>query len=352
MPNASRDLVEKAVNTLRMLAADAVQQANSGHPGMPMGAADMAFVLWTRHLRFDPDGAALARARPVPALGRPRLDAALRAPPPRRLRLHARRPEAVPPARLAHRRPPGVRPPARRRGDERPARPGLRERRRHGARPGHARGEARPGQPGRRPLRLRDRLGRRPHGGRRAPRRRASPATTGSAGSSTSTTTTRSPSTARPRSPSPARTSRSGSRATAGTCRRWTAAITRRIHRAIEAAKAETRRPSLVRVRTTIGFGSPGKAGKSSVHGAPLGEDELKATKRNLGWPEEPRFLVPDDVRALWRDVRAEKAAQVKVARERERVWRAGHPDQAALLDVHVGALGAGADVRAAPRGR
>ena len=54
MPNARPELVEKAVNTIRMLAADAVQQANSGHPGMPMGAADMAFVLWTRHLRFDP----------------------------------------------------------------------------------------------------------------------------------------------------------------------------------------------------------------------------------------------------------------------------------------------------------
>jgi hypothetical protein len=54
LPTASRDLVEKAVNTIRLLAADGVQQANSGHPGMPMGAADMAFVLWTRHLRFDP----------------------------------------------------------------------------------------------------------------------------------------------------------------------------------------------------------------------------------------------------------------------------------------------------------
>ena len=50
----STALVEKAVNTIRMLAADGVQKANSGHPGMPMGAADMAFVLWTRHLRFDP----------------------------------------------------------------------------------------------------------------------------------------------------------------------------------------------------------------------------------------------------------------------------------------------------------
>jgi transketolase len=108
------------------------------------------------------------------------------------------------------------------------------------------------------------------------------------------------------------------------------------IHRAIEAAKAETRHPSLIRVRTTIGFGSPGKAGKSSAHGAPLGEDELKATKRNQGWPEDAKFLVPDDVRAFWSEVQAEKAAQVETARAREKAWRAAHPDQAALLDVHA----------------
>ena len=50
----STALVEKAVHTIRMLSADGVEKANSGHPGMPMGMADMAFVLWTRHLRFDP----------------------------------------------------------------------------------------------------------------------------------------------------------------------------------------------------------------------------------------------------------------------------------------------------------
>src|SRR6266545_3608833 len=48
------DLQARAIDTIRFLAADAVQKANSGHPGLPMGAADMAFVLWTRHLRFDP----------------------------------------------------------------------------------------------------------------------------------------------------------------------------------------------------------------------------------------------------------------------------------------------------------
>src|SRR5512140_1060628 len=48
------DLTTRAINTIRFLSADAVQQANSGHPGLPMGAAAMAYVLWTRHLRHNP----------------------------------------------------------------------------------------------------------------------------------------------------------------------------------------------------------------------------------------------------------------------------------------------------------
>ena len=47
-------LQDRAINTIRFLSADAVQKANSGHPGMPMGAAAMAYALWTRHLRFNP----------------------------------------------------------------------------------------------------------------------------------------------------------------------------------------------------------------------------------------------------------------------------------------------------------
>jgi transketolase len=49
------ELEKRAINTIRFLAADAVQQANSGHPGLPMGTAAMAYVLWTRHLKFNPD---------------------------------------------------------------------------------------------------------------------------------------------------------------------------------------------------------------------------------------------------------------------------------------------------------
>ena len=47
-------LAEEAVNTIKFLAVDAVEKANSGHPGLPMGAADLAFVLWSRFLRYDP----------------------------------------------------------------------------------------------------------------------------------------------------------------------------------------------------------------------------------------------------------------------------------------------------------
>src|SRR5512139_3723748 len=50
----TEDLENKAINTIRFLAADAVQKANSGHPGLPMGAAAMAYTLWTRHLRHNP----------------------------------------------------------------------------------------------------------------------------------------------------------------------------------------------------------------------------------------------------------------------------------------------------------
>ena len=48
------ELQERAINTLRFLSADMVQQANSGHPGLPMGAAAIAYTIWTRHMRFNP----------------------------------------------------------------------------------------------------------------------------------------------------------------------------------------------------------------------------------------------------------------------------------------------------------
>lgn len=71
------------------------------------------------------------------------------------------------------------------------------------------------------------------------------------------------------------------------------------IKSAIEAARAETGRPTLICARTTIGFGSPNKGGKESSHGAPLGDDEIKLAKAQLGW-DHGAFEVPADVYAGW----------------------------------------------------
>ncbi|MFO0584795.1 MAG: transketolase [Anaeromyxobacter sp.] len=106
------------------------------------------------------------------------------------------------------------------------------------------------------------------------------------------------------------------------------------IDAAITAAKADPR-PSLIRVKTTIGFGAPNKAGKSSAHGAPLGEEELAAAKKARGWPVEPRFLVPDEVKALWAEVMKEKESHLAAWTAKRDAWRREAPEQAALLDVH-----------------
>ncbi|MDE3103795.1 MAG: transketolase [Acidobacteriota bacterium] len=76
------------------------------------------------------------------------------------------------------------------------------------------------------------------------------------------------------------------------------------LENAILAAKAETTKPTLIRVRTVIGYGSP-KAGTNKVHGEALGADAVKATKKNLGWPEDKSFYVPDAARANWDTIKS-----------------------------------------------
>ena len=71
---------------------------------------------------------------------------------------------------------------------------------------------------------------------------------------------------------------------------------------ALQAACDESERPSLIRVRTHLGYGSPHKQDTFEAHGSPLGEDEVRLTKQNLGWPTEPTFLVPDDVASHMRE--------------------------------------------------
>ena len=76
-----------------------------------------------------------------------------------------------------------------------------------------------------------------------------------------------------------------------------------RVEAAVESARQETDRPSIIICRTVIGYGSPNKAGTSKAHGEPLGEDEVERTKKNLGWPLEPKFLVPDEVQTFFQQM-------------------------------------------------
>ncbi|WP_138440337.1 transketolase [Marinobacter alexandrii] len=103
------------------------------------------------------------------------------------------------------------------------------------------------------------------------------------------------------------------------------------IDRAIRDAKAQTQRPSLICCKTTIGFGSPNKAGSHDCHGAPLGDDEIAATRDALAWPHAP-FDVPDDIRGYW-DARGDGAALELEWRERFQAYRAEHPALAAELE-------------------
>nr|WP_294846387.1 transketolase [uncultured Sphingomonas sp.] len=74
-----------------------------------------------------------------------------------------------------------------------------------------------------------------------------------------------------------------------------------KVSKAIEEAVEEEQRPSLIRCRTIIGFGAPNKQGTSATHGSPLGADEIAAARKELGW-DSPPFVIPEDVLQAWRD--------------------------------------------------
>ena len=73
------------------------------------------------------------------------------------------------------------------------------------------------------------------------------------------------------------------------------------IDAAIRSAQNETEKPSIIAIRTHIGYGSPNKQDTCAAHGSPLGADEVKLTKEKLGWPQEPAFLIPEEVLAHFR---------------------------------------------------
>ena len=99
------------------------------------------------------------------------------------------------------------------------------------------------------------------------------------------------------------------------------------ISQAISDARQESDKPSLICCRTVIGWGSPNKQGKESCHGAPLGDDEIALTRDTLQWPHAP-FEIPDEVRNAW-DATTRGSAQENEWRERFEAYRTAHPDLA-----------------------
>ncbi|AWL11117.1 Transketolase [Saliniradius amylolyticus] len=118
------------------------------------------------------------------------------------------------------------------------------------------------------------------------------------------------------------------------------------IKQAIDAARAETGKPTLICCRTVIGFGSPNKAGTHGCHGAPLGDDEIAATRKELGWEHGP-FDVPSEIYAEW-DAKAKGAAIEHEWHDKFAAYSEAFPELAAELDRRLnGELPADFDAKA-----
>ncbi|MGE5180211.1 MAG: transketolase [Bacteroidota bacterium] len=325
------DLEQQCVNTIKFLSADAVEKANSGHPGTPMGAADMAFVLWSRFLRFDAsDPHWVGRDRFVLSAGHASMLLYSL------LHLYG---FDLPMSEIER---------FRQWGSHTPGHPEA----------GHTPGvEATTGPLGQGfgngvgmalgQKMLRARL---PHLGNLLDNRVYGIVSDGDLMEGVSS-----------EAASLAGTwglgnlvylyddnhiSIEGSTALAFTedvARRfeaygwWTRRIDgndrKQVEAALNEATAQSERPALILARTIIAKGAPTKAGTAKAHGEPLGAAELKGAKEAAGWPLEPSFYVPPDVRAFFleeaaakRRARAEWDARLEAARR-------DHPDEAKLWD-------------------
>jgi transketolase len=321
------------VNTIRTLAMDAVQKANSGHPGTPMGAAPMAYALWTRHLRFSPDDPAWpARDRFVLSAGHASMllyallhlsgyDLSLEEI--RNFRQWGSKTAGHPEYGHA----PGIETTTGPLGQGFGNGVGMAIAARHFAarfnRPGH------------------DVFGHRVYGivsdgdlMEGVASEAASLAGHLKLGNliylyDDNQITIDGPTELAFTEDVDARFRAYGWRTLAVDDGNDLAAI----DAALGTAQDETARPSLIRVRTVIGYGSPANAGKASAHGKALGEDDVRATKCYYGWPADEHFLVPPEVRARFAAAaRAGEQARQEWL-ERLRAWRQAHPTLAEELD-------------------
>jgi len=106
---------------------------------------------------------------------------------------------------------------------------------------------------------------------------------------------------------------------------------------AIRMAQAETARPSLIVCRTVIGFGSPNKAGTASAHGEPLGEEEIRLTKDQLRWPYQEPFTVPEEAQTHFRQAQERGRGYQEEWRARMEDYQRAYPFEAAQLENDLG---------------
>jgi len=108
------------------------------------------------------------------------------------------------------------------------------------------------------------------------------------------------------------------------------------IRKAIIEAQNEKEKPTLIITRSHIGYGSPNKVDTAEVHGAPLGADELLATKKNLGWPVDKEFYVPDEVRKLFEERKNELKKIYDHWQNDFENWKKSNPEKADLLNKYL----------------
>jgi transketolase len=108
------------------------------------------------------------------------------------------------------------------------------------------------------------------------------------------------------------------------------------IKKAIELGQAEKNRPTLILARTTIGYGSPNKSNTSGVHGSPLGKDELQKTKENLGWKFTEEFFIPNEVKKIFSDRINLLKKEYSLWCEQYEQWKRENTDKAALLKKYL----------------
>lgn len=107
------------------------------------------------------------------------------------------------------------------------------------------------------------------------------------------------------------------------------------IGKAIEEAKADSTRPAMITVKTKIGFGCPAKEGKASAHGEPLGADNVAALKENLGWPSQEAFYVPDEVYENYKEKAKKGAAAEEAWNKLFADYCAEYPEMKTLWDQY-----------------